>query len=248
LLNLLTNAVKYTPESGQVAVSYYSNGDNNIRITVSDTGPGIPPESLERIFDPFFTTKRQTLGTGLGLSISREILRRLGGELSVESVHGEGATFLCFLPIPSPEALARAGKPAATPTRAGRATDMTSVLVVEDDERVLRSYARLLGSRHRLMVACDGREAIQMLQSGSTADVLVLEVDLATSDGPELLAWLEAERPELARRTILATAGGSRFNYDEFLRKHGAVVMHKPLRGSELLAAVEAIASKRDRP
>ena len=71
-----------------------------VAIAVSDTGPGIPTESLERIFDPFFTTKAQELGTGLGLSISRSILRKLKGDITVESVHGEGATFVCFLPSP----------------------------------------------------------------------------------------------------------------------------------------------------
>jgi DNA-binding response OmpR family regulator len=118
---------------------------------------------------------------------------------------------------------------------------MTSVLVVDDDERVLRSYARLLGTRHHLMVAYDGREAMEMLQCGSIPDVLVVELDLAGHDGKELLAWLEAERPELVRRTILATSGGGRSRYDDFLRAYSGIVVHKPVRGPELLAAIEAV-------
>ena len=80
--------------------------------------------------------------------------------------------------------------------------------MVDDDERVLRSYARLLGTRHRIMVAYDGREAIDMIRSGSSPDVLVVELELPGAEGRELLAWLEAQRPDLARRTILATSGG----------------------------------------
>jgi two-component system cell cycle sensor histidine kinase/response regulator CckA len=209
---------------------------------VTDTGPGIAPDALERIFDPFFTTKRQALGTGLGLSISREILRRLGGELSVESVFGEGATFLCFLPISSAEALERAGRATPPAWRSVHATESASVLVVDDDERVLRSYARVLGQDHRLMVAYDGREAMEMIQSGSAPDVLVVEVDLPGSDGREFIAWLQAEHPALARRTILATSGGSRASVQEFLHSYSGVVVHKPLRGPELLAAIEAVA------
>jgi signal transduction histidine kinase len=66
-------------------------------IEVSDTGPGIPAEVLSRLFQPFFTTKGST-GTGLGLSISRNIVRRLGGDLAVRSVPGDGTVFTVSLP------------------------------------------------------------------------------------------------------------------------------------------------------
>jgi CheY-like chemotaxis protein len=212
-----------------------------VAIVVSDTGPGIAPDALERIFDPFFTTKRQALGTGLGLSISRAILRRLGGELSVESVYGEGATFLCFLPRPSPEALRDAWQPTAKPPSSRPPVAQTSVLVVDDDERVLRSYARLLGNQYRLMIACDGQEAIDMLQSGSTPDIVLIELDLPGADGRELLSWLGAHRPELARRTVLATSGGAGSSYEDFLRTYRGTIVHKPVRGEALLAAIEGV-------
>jgi CheY-like chemotaxis protein len=210
---------------------------------VSDTGPGIPPESLERIFDPFFTTKRQGLGTGLGLSISRAILRRLGGELSVESVYGEGATFLCFLPIPSPELLTKTSRSPTMSTSNGESTPARSILVVDDDERVLRSYARLLGARHRIMVAYDGLEAIDMIRSGSSPDVLVVELELPGEQSRKLLAWLASDRPDLARRTILATSGASDADGAEFLRDYRGTVVLKPVHGRELLAAIDAVAS-----
>ena len=72
-----------------------------IALSISDTGPGIAPDIVERIFDPFFSTKRgdrDTGGTGLGLSISRSILHDIGGDLIVESVHGAGATFIAVIP------------------------------------------------------------------------------------------------------------------------------------------------------
>jgi signal transduction histidine kinase len=250
IMNVFINAAHAIAEierpAHRIRISARADEDF-VAIAVSDTGPGIPPESLERIFDPFFTTKRQALGTGLGLSISREILRRLGGELSVESVYGEGATFMCFLPIPSPEVLAQTWGPVSAKTRAERKAAATSVLVVDDDERVLRSYARLLGGQHRLMVAYDGREAMEMLQSGSSADILVMEIDATGSDGPAFLEWLQAERPELARRTILATSGAGRPAYDDFLGAYAGVVVHKPVRGAELLAAIDALAAANGR-
>jgi len=214
-----------------------------VAITVSDTGPGIPPESLERIFDPFFTTKRQGLGTGLGLSISRAILRRLGGELSVESVYGEGATFVCFLPIPAPDVLARSTSTALMPTASGESSVARSILVVDDDERILRSYARLLGARHRVMVAYDGREAIDLIRSGSSPEVLVIELDLPSDENHELLAWLRTERPDLVRRAILVTSGGDAGTSADALRAHPGPILLKPMHGDALLAAIDAAAA-----
>jgi signal transduction histidine kinase/CheY-like chemotaxis protein len=249
LMNVFVNAIHAIAEierpAHRVRISARADEDF-VAIAISDTGPGIAPDALQRIFDPFFTTKRQALGTGLGLSISREILRRLGGELSVESVYGEGATFVCFLPIPSAEALARTRGPATIVAPRAPATESASVLVVDDDERVLRSYARLLGTEHRLMVAYDGREAMDMVRSGSTPDVLLVELDLHGSDGREFVAWLQREYPALARRTVLATSGGSRPAFREFLAAYPGIILHKPLRGPELLAAIEVAAASRN--
>ncbi len=250
IMNVFINALHAIAEVDRpvhrVRISARADEDF-VCIAVSDTGPGIPAESLQRIFDPFFTTKRQTLGTGLGLSISREILRRLGGELSVESVYGEGATFLCFLPRATSEALAGARVRPAEPGSVRPApADSASVLVIDDDERVIRSYARLLAHRYRIMAAYDGREAIEMLQSGSDPDVLLVELELPDPDGGRaILAWLAKERPELVCRTVLATSGGT--EQEEFLRTYSGAVVQKPIRATELLAALEVIAALRDR-
>jgi len=244
VMNILINALDAIAEieraNHRVRISARAD-DEFVVIAVEDTGPGIPPEALRRIFDPFYTTKRQSLGTGLGLSISRDILRRLGGELTVESVHGEGATFLCFLPLPAPDALSRAQRPAplAIVQQAPLAT--RTILVVDDDEGVVRSYRRLLGAQHRLMTARDGREAIEVLQSGPAPDVLVVELDLQGTDGRQLVAWLASHRPDLVARTILATSSGVHASYDDFLNAYAGVVVHKPVRGRELLAAIEAV-------
>jgi len=106
LVNALHAVREVERDSHRVRISVRAD-DEAVAIAVSDTGPGISPEHVERIFDPFFTTKRQSLGTGLGLSISRSIMRSLGGDLLVESIHGQGAEFVLLLPLPEPDALAR---------------------------------------------------------------------------------------------------------------------------------------------
>jgi signal transduction histidine kinase len=77
----------------------FSNGDQLVKIRISDTGTGIKREDLDNIFDPFFTTKSPDKGTGLGLSISLKIVESFGGEIKVESEVGKGATFEVYFPV-----------------------------------------------------------------------------------------------------------------------------------------------------
>jgi PAS domain S-box-containing protein len=101
LANLLSNAVKFTPAGGGVTVAW-DVSDNAVDIHVTDTGPGIPATKLEAIFEPFVqlggNLTRVTEGTGLGLAISRELARAMGGDVTVRSTFGEGATFTLTLP------------------------------------------------------------------------------------------------------------------------------------------------------
>jgi signal transduction histidine kinase len=101
VLNLLSNAVKFTPSGGRIVVR--CDGDRElVRVSVTDTGPGIPEAQQAAIFEPFvqlgrtLATRRE--GTGLGLAISRDLARAMGGELTVDSVLGSGSTFTLALP------------------------------------------------------------------------------------------------------------------------------------------------------
>ncbi len=240
VINLLINAAHAIREverpNHRVRISARADEDF-VALVVNDTGPGIARDALDRIFDPFFTTKRLELGTGLGLAISRSALRELGGDLSVESVYGEGATFVCFLPIPSLEAVRAVyhRQAAGERPRSSAPPARHSVLVVDDDERVLRSYMRLLNPLHHLLIAQDGRDAIELLESGSTPDAVLLELDLPGADGRALLSWLEQHRPDLHRRALIVTSAGSDASFEGFLRKYPGIVLHKPVRGDELL-------------
>jgi len=101
VLNLLSNAVKFTPRGGRVTIGCAVE-DDRARITVSDTGPGIPADKFEVIFEPFVQLGRslttQLQGTGLGLAISRDLARAMNGDLSVDNAPGGGATFILVLP------------------------------------------------------------------------------------------------------------------------------------------------------
>jgi signal transduction histidine kinase len=98
--NLLSNAVRYTPEGGQISVSAESAADG-VRIHVNDTGPGIQAEERERIFTPFYrgsAVRRFSDGMGIGLTIAQDLVKAHGGRLQLDSQPGKGSRFTIFLP------------------------------------------------------------------------------------------------------------------------------------------------------
>lgn len=99
ILNLLNNARQAVEQDGDITISTWETGNERVNLAIADTGGGIPPEYLGRIFDPFFTTKAPGSGTGLGLAISQGIIHSLGGDITVASRAGEGATFTISLPV-----------------------------------------------------------------------------------------------------------------------------------------------------
>jgi signal transduction histidine kinase len=109
LLNLVSNAVKFTDAGGSITIGCESDGQQ-VRIIVSDTGRGIPTDKLDAIFDPFVQVDkrftRQTEGVGLGLAISRDLARAMQGDLTVDSTLGKGSRFTLTLPAGEPGAAA----------------------------------------------------------------------------------------------------------------------------------------------
>ena len=96
--NILINGGQAMEENGQLTVKTQQQ-DNNVLITISDTGKGIPQDILDKIFNPFFTTKAVGEGTGLGLSICYDIIQEHAGDIRVDSIEGKGTTFVIELPI-----------------------------------------------------------------------------------------------------------------------------------------------------
>ena len=101
LLNLIGNAVKYTPPGGRIDVSV-EHDDTSVSITVADTGPGIPDDKRQTIFQPFVQLRNagdvSSGGVGLGLAISRDLARAMRGDITVESEEGAGSRFTLVLP------------------------------------------------------------------------------------------------------------------------------------------------------
>lgn len=243
IINVLVNAAHAIREIERpvhrVRITTRTDGEY-IAISVSDTGPGISPESLDRIFDPFFTTKRPGVGTGLGLPISRSIVQQLSGDLIVESVHGEGATFVILIPVPDEE-MVRKSMDSLTPIAPFRRDKRPNVLLVDDDERILRAYARALAPTCNVLLASDGQEAIDLLRSGSPVDIIVTEMLMPEMDGEALHRWLRKERPELAERTVFVTAEATLIRYQSFLSSLQNPVLLKPVSTASLRDAINRV-------
>jgi len=230
LTNIFINAAQAMGELSRpihrLRISTRSDEEGAV-ISISDTGPGIPPDQLDRIFDPFFTTKKPGEGTGLGLALSSDLVRRMGGQILVESELGHGATFLLYLPLGTP--MPEADEPAhATwiPATYGR---RMVILAVDDDERVLRAYARALRDRYDVLLATDGQEAIDLLSSGSRADAVLTDMQMTDVGGRELIAWLEAERPALTKKVVVVTAVPLSETEEEKLRNKCGALLYKPV-------------------
>ena len=109
MLAMLINALEATPEGGRVRVGVERGAGDTVRISIADTGRGIPPDVIDHIFEPFFTTKAQAAGVGLGLAIVYGIIERHHGTIDVESRPGGGTVFTIELPVRQPAVPAPAG-------------------------------------------------------------------------------------------------------------------------------------------
>ena len=207
-----------------------------VRLTVSDTGVGMTPETQARIFEPFFTTKAFGKGTGLGLATVYGIVRQSEGFIWVTSEVGLGTTFDVYLPA-APEPIAR---PVLAPAAVETAGGSQTILLAEDDGAV-RRLARdvLVHKGYTVVDARDGDEALRIArQYQGPIHLLIADVVMPGLSGPDLAERLTAERPN-AR--VLYTSG---YTDNEMVRagfEQGLSLLPKPFLPSDLLRRVSEI-------
>ena len=251
LLNLLGNAVKFTP-GGAVRVTLAvvpGAQPPRWRLSVKDTGIGIAPEVQQHIFDPFSqadtSTTRRFGGTGLGLSICKRLAELMGGRIAVSSVLGEGATFTVELPLQ-----AAAAAPATAPEafRATQPPPGLDILVV-DDHPVNQKVAQLLLEKagHRVAIARDGEEALERTRD-QAFDVVLMDMQMPVMDGLEATRRIRAqelERQKHRARIIAMTASAMDSDRDACLAAGMDAFVAKPINGRELGRALSAFADPR---
>lgn len=166
-----------------------------VRLTVSDAGPGIPPEILQHIFEPFFTTKEPGEGTGLGLAQVYGIVKQHGGHIDVSSQLGKGATFTIYLPaIASPESSDLSSEDTEIPEGRGE-----TVLVVEDDDLVRTALIKTLESlNYQVLTAVNGQEALNVCdRHEGQIDLVLTDLVMPVMGGGELFHALKERNPAI---------------------------------------------------
>ena len=251
LLNLLSNATKFT-EHGSITLTVRSvrgQEAERIQVAVADTGIGMTPEQMERLFESFSqadsSTTRKYGGTGLGLAISRRFCRLMGGDITVASTPGVGSTFTMELPrqvvdpeaAPIPPAQAADAPDPEMPPVAPRGT----VLVIDDDpttgELIQRHLAR---QGYRVEVAAAGDEGLAMAKV-LKPDVITLDVMMPGIDGWAVLAALKADSELAAIPVVMMSMLDNR---DLALSLGAADSLGKPVQRStldHLLGTIESV-------
>ncbi|KQW69055.1 hypothetical protein ASE17_13715 [Phenylobacterium sp. Root77] len=194
LANLISNAIKYNRPRGAVEVEIRALGDR-VRISVRDTGLGIPAGRMADLFEPFERLGREgsgVEGAGLGLALTRRLVEAMGGKLDVQSLEGVGSTFIVDLPSAEPAQVATRAEDRRQ-AMAGKAPDAV-VLYIEDNAsniRLMRHIADALGSLdlHVAELPMEGLELAARLRP----DVILLDINLPGMDGFEVKARLEAD-------------------------------------------------------
>ncbi|WP_448188467.1 response regulator [Azospirillum sp. sgz301742] len=238
LLNLLTNAVKYTPSGGRVAVTVALN-QGAPTITVSDTGIGIDEKDVPRVLQAFEQVEnpanRQLTGTGLGLPLTRHLVELHGGQMVLSSRVGEGSTITVRLPA---ERLLRLAHPCAAAAQTpGKAT----ILVVDDDALLRQATVLVLESYgHHVLQAGNANEALVLLNDGTTIDLLVTDVIMPPGmSGIELAQQARRLRPEM--RIIVTSGFATHTVASSDDPQPGYEMLPKPFSAMELKAKIDAL-------
>jgi signal transduction histidine kinase len=248
VINLLTNAAKFT-ERGTIAVSVHQR-NNLVGISVADSGIGMAQEFLSRIFEEFERIEprgeRPREGTGLGLSICRRFATLMSGEVTVESSPGKGSTFTLSIPVVHPKTAeiadvaapsAASVVPAVRRAHGGAGGRQSTVLVVDDSKENRDFLVQLLEMHYRVLVAEDGKKAIDVAQT-ERPDLILMDLSLPVIDGWEATRTIKSDA-KLRRIPIIAvTAHAAKEDWDGIQAAGCDSFLAKPVDETALFEAL----------
>jgi PAS domain S-box-containing protein len=247
LLNLVSNAIRYTRHGGVLVACRLTGNGSQVRIEVWDTGIGIAQKHQERVFDEYFQVENlerdRTKGLGLGLSIVDRICRLLGHKLTLQSVPGRGSRFSLTLPLAEQQADVQPAH--VTSAAMDDPLQGLRLLVVEDDDLGRKALTSVLESWGCTVIATDGAQAAcEQLQSGQLPDVIVSDYRLRDgSNGIEAIRMLR----EKAGRPIAACliSGDADTHLRQRAQNAGLVVLLKPVRPAKLRQLLRHLQQKK---
>ncbi|MFI5844895.1 PAS domain S-box protein [Catenuloplanes sp. NPDC051500] len=249
LVNLALNSRDAMPHGGRLSITAEpctrsapgARAARYVKIRVTDTGDGMPPEVLERAFEPFFTTKDPTVVGGMGLAVAHGMVTAAGGEINISSDPGRGTTVVIMLPaedVPEP----RRSTDDPPSNGAGYSEDGRHTILVVDDEPDMREVVRrMLGkSGYDVIVAADGPEALAKARAHQgRIDLLVTDIMMPEMSGTELADRIHEFRDSIP---VLFMSGYAAPVLAEKGSLHpDTVLLQKPFRKAELISAVENV-------
>jgi len=254
LVNLLGNAVKFTPEGGGLGLEIQANAsERKVRLIVWDKGIGIKSEDMHRLFKPFVqidsSLAREYSGTGLGLSLAKRLVELHNGGIEVESVFGEGSRFTIILPWSSQDTIPIPNKPrrgtgelssSVTPPEYFK---LPLVMFADDNELVLQLVADFLEAKqYRVMKVRNGAE---LLESAAEfhPDIMLVDIQMPRMDGLETIRRIRSHPDPLvaAAPVIVLTALVMPGDRELCLREGANDYMSKPVKLKELFAAIQKL-------
>ncbi len=237
LLNLVGNALKFTRNGAVMVEISRREGSDIVDFQVADTGKGIAPEHLERIFEDFVTLDssygRMSEGTGLGLAITRRMVASMGGEISCESVLGEGSTFFIHAPLPvvdntAPGVMSRSD----VDRRSAR------LLIVEDNDvnrELLLKMLELMG--HNVIAAAGGAEAVALVAKNHF-DLVLMDISMPEVDGIEAIRRIRARKLAPHTDIVALTAHAAADDHKRILAAGFAEILTKPVNKRQLVEVI----------
>jgi signal transduction histidine kinase/CheY-like chemotaxis protein len=246
LVNLISNAVKYNRPDGSITVSCQAADDRQVRLTVTDTGPGLSAEDLSRIFVPFerLSAAQTTIeGTGIGLPLARALAEAMGGSLTAASVPGQGSTFTVSLPR-APDIVPAASAGAGPGQRPASAGGRLRVLYIEDNPANVEVVSRFLKRRPgtHLRFESSGQAGLQTARR-DRPDLILLDLHLEDLQGEQVLNALRASRATAGIPVVVLSAEADRGIIRRLLANGATAYLTKPLDLSELGDLVDSLAA-----
>ncbi len=240
LMNLVGNAIKFTPQNGHIELEA-QQVENQIELKVRDDGPGIPPEEQRRIFEAFYRLRKSgegVEGTGLGLAITDSLVKLQGGTLSLESAPGKGSCFYFSLPI---------GKGVPQPSKSwaegAKASGRAKILIIEDDRTAIHLIESQLTSSGYEAYSCNEPEHALQAAVELQPQAITLDLLMKPTSGWEILLQLKndartANIPVIVVSVVDHASMGAAIGADEYLVK--------PVDRKTLLGAVERCIARRE--
>jgi PAS domain S-box-containing protein len=256
IMNLVINARDAMPGGGTLTIQAerftidepYTAQHENIepgdyeRLTVTDTGTGIPAAVQEKMFEPFFTTKDHGQGTGLGLATVHGIVKQHNGHIHLHSTLGKGTTFEIIFPLTNQ----KEEKPQTEPTDTQLPCGSETILIVDDEDLIrmmLREVLEFLG--YRIFTASSAEEALQHL-GNTEISLLLTDFSMPGMNGLELVKEMKESLPEL--EVIIMSGYSDKVIMNEDMSKAGITFAHKPISTSGLATKLRELLSPHSHP